>query len=592
VLHWQGSGRVKDAALLLVLCVLAYGQTPEPVFRNTTTLQSVPVRVIDRNGNDVDGLTAADFTLLDNGKPQKIAVFSAERTPVSLAVLLDISRSMDYGGKLKRAQALLAPLLRGNRPEDEIFFMPFTDRIEAFEQVTAERRSDPLAFKISSSGRGTAFYDALASALCHLHTARNVLQAIVIITDGADQHSRLNLDQVIALTQSSNAQIFTIGLFGNAEYEVFREREKTVTLLGEHDIDNPVVVFERLSKESGAESFFPRSDDDLQKALQGISAILQAQYTLAYYPPDPGRFRRIEVKVRRRGVRVLSRSGAGGGEVSRLVHFAASSCEVSSREHPYPWEARMVQNPSGVRIYREDFSDPATGWPNRPETGERGQSQSAPRNSRMRSLVDTPPAPMPSIYRPGLRYVTGGYEISRKLAQNTTTTGPIAAGTVVTYGPSWDDFRASATVETDWSEAQEHLGAMQAGLVFGLSGSGYCALLLSGTGTQLAHHPEVAYEVVKKTLANGSVSTLIPWTKVPALNPSAQAAADIAQTSRTWPHKLSVERRGGEITVLVDDQRIAPFLFQERELEHGLIGFGLFGHGRAVFRDLFVESLP
>ncbi len=296
----------KDAAFLLVLCSLAAGQAPEPVFRSVTTLRSVPVRVIDRNGIDLDGLTALDFTLLDSGKPQKIAFFGAERMPTSLAVLLHTSRSLDYTGKLEHVQALLAPLLRGNHKDDEIFFMPFTDRIEGFEQMTAEQRSRPPAFRVSSERRGTAYYDALASALCHMRTARNVRQAIVIITDQADQHSRLSLDQLVALTESSNAQIFTIGVFENSEYNTFRERQKTVTLLGEHEIDNPVVAFERLSKESGAESFFARSDEDLKKALDRISVILRAQYTLAYYPLDPSRFRRIEVRVHRRGVQVLA----------------------------------------------------------------------------------------------------------------------------------------------------------------------------------------------------------------------------------------------------------------------------------------------
>jgi hypothetical protein len=57
--------------ITLCACSLAYAQAPEPIFRNTTTLQSVPVRVIDKNGNDVNGLTAPDFTLIDNGKPQQ-----------------------------------------------------------------------------------------------------------------------------------------------------------------------------------------------------------------------------------------------------------------------------------------------------------------------------------------------------------------------------------------------------------------------------------------------------------------------------------------------------------------------------------------
>ena len=63
-----------------------------------------------------------------------------------------------------------------------------------------------------------------------------------------------------------------------------------------------------------------------------------------------------------------------------------------------------------------------------------------------------------------------------------------------------------------------------------------------------------------------------------------------AHTSRTL-HKLSIERHRGQITVLVDDQQMSPFRVQESDLDHGLIGLGLFGHGRAVFRDLIVESL-
>jgi hypothetical protein len=139
-----------------------------------------------------------------------------------------------------------------------------------------------------------------------------------------------------------------------------------VALLGGREIDNPLVVFERLSKESGAESFFPRSEKDLKKAIERISAILRAQYMLAYYPPDAAHFRKIEVRVRRRGVRVLSRRSAAG-DAGALVHFSASSCEVSTHDHPCPWEQRVTQNGSGGRIYHEDFSNPATGWPNRRE---------------------------------------------------------------------------------------------------------------------------------------------------------------------------------------------------------------------------------
>src|ERR1700722_14576133 len=99
-------------------------------------------------------------------------------------------------------------------------------------------------------GSGTALYDALATTLCHMKFAQNRRQAIVVVTDGADQNSRLGLDQVIGLARTSSAQIFTIGFFEKSEYDGYRQRRKTVTLQGEREIDNPLIVFERLAKES------------------------------------------------------------------------------------------------------------------------------------------------------------------------------------------------------------------------------------------------------------------------------------------------------------------------------------------------------
>jgi VWFA-related protein len=132
---------VKLRLASLLLCTLSFlAQAQTPVFRAETNLQSIAVQVTDKEGHDVKGLTASDFTLLEDGRPQKIAFFEAEAQPVSLAILLDVGRHMDYGGKLDRALALLAPLMRRKFPEDEIFFMPFTDETGPFQQLTAEAR--------------------------------------------------------------------------------------------------------------------------------------------------------------------------------------------------------------------------------------------------------------------------------------------------------------------------------------------------------------------------------------------------------------------------------------------------------------------
>ncbi len=163
----------------LLLCSLtALAQSQAPVFKVDTNLQSIAVQVTDKQGNHIHSLAASDFTLLEDGRPQKIAFFGAESEPVSLAILIDSSLSMDFGGKMDRARTLLDSLIRGNRPEDEIFLMPFTEVVGPFEMLTPEQRLQPPAVTHFGYG-GSALYDALASALCHMRTARNARQAVV-----------------------------------------------------------------------------------------------------------------------------------------------------------------------------------------------------------------------------------------------------------------------------------------------------------------------------------------------------------------------------------------------------------------------------
>jgi VWFA-related protein len=218
---------------------------------------------------------------------------------------------MKSSRKLGRAQALLRPLIHGNLREDEIFLVPFTDHIGPFLALTSEQRLNPPVIELSSVRGGTALYDALATALCRLRTARNIRQAIVVITDGSDQHSRLGIEQLIELARSSNPQIYMIGFLDQAESDYYRQAGCEVTLVSGREVDNPLQVFDRIAKESGAESFFPASERDLKLVLDRILGILRAQYTLAYYPQNIERFRRIQVRVHASGVSVTTRRAVG-----------------------------------------------------------------------------------------------------------------------------------------------------------------------------------------------------------------------------------------------------------------------------------------
>jgi len=252
--------------------------TQTPVFRSTTNLQSIAVQVIDNKGQLVPGLAATDFTLLEDGRPQKIAFFGAQHQPATLAILLDSSRSMDFDRKFDRARELIAPLIAGQHPNDQIFLMPFSDRVETPKALTAEERRDPELIEIPRSGidRGTALYDALSSALCRMRNAENLKQAVVLLTDGADQHSRLRLDQLIELARRSTPQIFMIGFFGRTESQTFKQGGKTVTLFvtGEGEV-TPALFTGRPPAFGTAQARLPKPRLPVAVTVGGMTATTQ-----------------------------------------------------------------------------------------------------------------------------------------------------------------------------------------------------------------------------------------------------------------------------------------------------------------------------
>jgi Ca-activated chloride channel homolog len=173
-------------------------QSSAPVLRSEVDLQTVSIQVKDKRGNNVLGLAARDFTVRENGKPQKIAFFDAGSGPVTVAVLVDSSSSMVRKGHLGSAQEIAARFMRIARSRDQIWAMDFTDWMGTFEHVTAEQLSDAGSVKLpAAGGQGSSVYDAIATAICHLRDSSNPRQAIIVITDGIDEHSRLTLDQLI-----------------------------------------------------------------------------------------------------------------------------------------------------------------------------------------------------------------------------------------------------------------------------------------------------------------------------------------------------------------------------------------------------------
>jgi Ca-activated chloride channel family protein len=549
------------ASLVFVYVASSQTENKPPAIRVNVDLVSVSVRVTDQQDHDIAGLTADDFALFEDGRKQKISFFDTAKEPLALSILVDSSSSMNRDEKLDVAQGLLEGLINRSRLEDEISVLQFTDHIVGFRELTREQRLLTLPEGINSESGGTALYDAVASALCHLRASKNLRQAIVVITDGADQHSRLRFEQLIRLVQYSRAQLFIIGFYSGSDYAIYKQSQNTVPLVTGREIDNPVVVFDRLARESGAETFFPTNKKSLELAITEIANILAGQYTLSYYPEGSAKtLRHVQIKLHRGGLKFRARQIVSLEDPRvEQIQFDGQTCRVSAEAHPYPYETRLTKD--GDRLdYRDDFSDPRTGWPN----------------------------------QVGSRYISGGYELSyqlpkHKYGQELVEAGPIGMGALAVYGPWWDEFRASVYVDAGWSKmhaptrtlalkSQEARDLSSAGLAFRLTDRGYYAFLLT-TNPKAYQAGQLSFKLVKKTFRGTPEEPLIPWTAIPAEKLQPEIATGI---------KLTVEARGDQITLFVADQQVGSV--RDATYQSGYVGFVSLGTGRAVFRNLQVQG--
>ena len=178
------------AVLSIAPAILSAFQTePDATFKADVNLVSLSVDVTDRHQQRLADLSQSDFTVTENGRPQQIRIFSHESPPLSIGILLDSSSSM--WAKLDRrtaASSLVKAIFQGLHPESELFALTFNTEVHVISEFTGK----PLEIRSSaidsvSLDAGTSLYDALVAALCRFAKARYQRQALVVVTDGADQ---------------------------------------------------------------------------------------------------------------------------------------------------------------------------------------------------------------------------------------------------------------------------------------------------------------------------------------------------------------------------------------------------------------------
>ena len=261
------------------------GLTAGSLIHASVDLVMVPVTIVDNLNRPVVGLDQQNFQLFENKKPQEIKHFSSVDAPVSVGIIVDTSGSM--GDKLARAREAVLQFCEAANPQDEFFMITFADapRLATdFTTRTEDIENDLLTAR--SKGR-TALLDAIYMGVRQMRHARYGRKALLIISDGGDNHSRYTERDVKAAIREADIQIYAVGTYDS----YFSTQEET---LGPE-------LLSSVAELTGGHAFTLTNINDLATVTRVIGARLRHQYMLAYQPesrPRDGKWHKISVRLR------------------------------------------------------------------------------------------------------------------------------------------------------------------------------------------------------------------------------------------------------------------------------------------------------
>jgi VWFA-related protein len=291
---------------VLVASVVAFAaghplaQQPRSTFRAGTDLVHFGVTVTDKKGSVVNGLTARDFEIVEDGKPQAVQFFaqgSSEQAPdLHIGLLFDTSESMASDLETSRSAAI--KFLNRFQDARDLTLVDFATevRVGRFSQDDFPRLVERIR---SRGGKGyTALYDAFVLYLTGAdeNDGRTIL---VAFTDGGDSRSSLDFSDVVETIRTSSVTIYVVGFLEHQSASTLNEQRLRLT---------------RIAEESGGQAIFPTSMKQIEDAYDRIVAEIRAQYDLGYLSTNTsrdGRWRNVRIRTRSdlKDLRVRTRGG-------------------------------------------------------------------------------------------------------------------------------------------------------------------------------------------------------------------------------------------------------------------------------------------
>jgi Ca-activated chloride channel family protein len=249
-------------------------------------LALVNVTVTDPYNRLVTGLDKESFRAFEDGVEQEVVHFSSEDVPVSIGVIFDMSGSMS--NKVDKARQAAVQFFRTANPQDEFFLVSFNDRAELTSPFTSSVEEIQNRMMYTSAGGRTALFDGIYLGLSQMRGARNGKKALLVVSDGGDNHSRYTENDVRNFLREADCQLYAIGVYDANDMGRSREERYGPTLLSE------------LAEMSGGRAFPVSRLNDLPDIATKIGMELRNQYVLGYRPSNTehdGSWRRIKVRL-------------------------------------------------------------------------------------------------------------------------------------------------------------------------------------------------------------------------------------------------------------------------------------------------------
>jgi Ca-activated chloride channel family protein len=247
----------------------------------------VNATVTDPYNRLVTGLEEENFRVFEDKLEQELVHFSTEDVPCSIGVIFDMSGSMS--SKVDKARLAAVQFLKTANPRDEFFLVSFNERAQLVSRFTNSVEDLQTRLMYSVARGRTALLDAIYLGLSQMKAAHNSKRALLVISDGGDNHSRYTESDIRNFVKEAEVQIYAIGIYD------------PISSRGQPELISGPTLLSELGEMTGGRAFPVENLNDLPDIATKISMELRNQYVLAYRPANKardGKWRKVKVKLR------------------------------------------------------------------------------------------------------------------------------------------------------------------------------------------------------------------------------------------------------------------------------------------------------